>query len=215
LEMDSTKRTKINYPIIGLITVLVTGTLLFSGCTEQGEEPVIELLGEAQIVVYEKGEEIAIDSKSPYFGELQLACEEMLTSAECFCNIVFNGKSYSVTDEEGNFQPIDIPVNPEEVKNTEWIIEVTYTKTIYFELPLEMIPSVGFPSRFPVSQLLIPLTGKLGQIEGRDMNSGMSTYVYIFVSPKIVFDDYQWEIGTKKDAQEIKDILTRFDINVP
>jgi len=213
--MDSTKRTKINYLIIGLVIILVTVTLLFSGCTEQREEPVIELLGEAQIVVYEKGEEIAIDSKSPYFGELQLACEEMLTSAECFCNIVFNGKSYSVTDEEGNFQPIDIPVNPEEVKNTEWIIEVTYTKTIYFSTPLEMGPSAGFPTRFPVSQLLIPLTGKLRQIEGRGMTSGMSTYVYIFVSPKIVFDDYQWEIGTKKDAQEIKDILTRFDINVP
>jgi hypothetical protein len=34
--MDSTKLTKINYLIIGLVTVLVTGTLLFSGCAEQG-----------------------------------------------------------------------------------------------------------------------------------------------------------------------------------
>lgn len=215
MEMDSTKLTKINYPIIGLVAVLVTGTLLFSGCTEQREEPIPELIGEAQIVVYGKGEEIAIDSKSPYFKELQAACEEMLNSAECFVDLVFNGKSYSVTDEEHNRQPIDIPVNPEEVKDTEWIIEVTYIKTIYFNTPLEMGPSAGFPTRFPVSQLLIPLTGKLKQIEGRGMNSGMSTYIYLFVSPKIVYDDYQWEIGTKKDTQEIKDILTRFDINVP
>jgi len=207
-----TKRNK--FPLV-FVTALVTGTLLFSGCIEQREEPVFELLGEAKIVVYEKGEEIAIDSKSPYFKELQAACEEMLTSAECFVDLVFNGKSYSIIDEEHNRQPIDIPVNPEEVKNTEWIIEVTYTKTIYFSTPLEMGPSAGFPTRFPVSQLLIPLTGKLEQIEGRGMNSGISTYIYLFVSPQIVYDDYQWEIGTKKDAQEIKDILTRFDINVP
>jgi len=213
--MDSTKLAKINYLIIGLITVLVTGTLLFSGCTKQGEEPIPELLGEAQIVVYGKGEEIVLDPQSLYFEELQAACEEMLTSAECFCDIIFDGKNYSIIDEEHNRQPIVIPVNPEEVKNTEWVIEVTYTKTIYFSTPLEMGPSAGFPTRFPVSQLLIPLTGKLRQIEGRGMTSGMSTYVYIFVSPKIVYDDYQWEIGTKKDAQEIKDILTRFDINVP
>jgi len=201
--MDSTNLAKINYLIIGLITVLVTGTLLFSGCTEQEEEPIPELLGEAQIVVYEKGEEIAIDSKSPYFKELQAACEEMLTSSK-----TFNAEIKTLPD-------------PEEVKNQEWAIELTYSELIIVTVPrLAGSTDVGVAG----SQLLIPLIGRLTNMESvlKDKEPD-NKYTYIFLLsapeelgfPSQIIDGKAELLGTKKDDQEIKDILTRFDINVP
>ena len=199
--MDSTKRTKINYLIIGLITVLVTGTLLFSGCTEQGEEPVIELLGEAQIVVYEKGEEIAIDSKSPYFKELQAACEEMLTSGKTFW-----AETKTLPDLE-------------EVKNQEWAVELTYSELIIVTIPrLAGSTDVGVGG----FQLIIPLTGRLTHLESvlKDKEPD-NKYTHIFLLPEEmgfpsqIIGGMAELVGTKKGVQKIKDILTRFDINVP
>ena len=204
MEMDSTKQTKINYLIISLVTVLVTVTLLFSGCTEQREEPVFERLGEAQIRVYEKGEEIVLDPKSPYFKELQSACEDMLTSSTTF--------------------KVEINIIPdsEELKKREWSIELVYAEPIIVDIPMRggttASPDVGVGGY----QLLIPLTGKLTDLESTLEDREIDNkYTYIFLLPEEmgfpsqIIGGIAELVGTKKDAQEIKDILTRFDINVP
>jgi len=196
LEMDSTKQTKINYLIISLVTVLVTVTLLFSGCTEQREEPVFERLGEAQIRVYEKGEEIVLDPKSPYFKELQAACEEMIRSSELLSR-----------EEIKNILP------PGEIRNKEWAIELIYEG----EIPVsELAFTRQFAFHISVSQVLIPLSGEL-----TSLNVDNESYSVLFGSERTrssegkieVYD--LWPLKTEKDTQKIKDILTRFDINVP
>jgi hypothetical protein len=189
LEMDSTKLTRINYLIIGLITVLVTGVLLFSGCTKP-------TLGEAQIVVYGKGEEVVLDSKSPYFKKLQAACEEMIRYSEI------------LSPEE-----IKNKISPEEIRNREWAIELIYEGVISQH---ELAFARQFAFQIFVSQLLIPLSGEL-----TSLNVDNESYSALFGSERIrssegkieVYD--RWPLKTKKDDQEIKDILTRFDINVP
>jgi hypothetical protein len=193
--------TKRNKFLIVLVTVLVTGTLLFSGCTEQREEPTPELLGEAQIVVYGKSEEIAIDSKSPYFGELQLACEEMLISGKTFW-----AETKTLPDLE-------------EVKNQEWAVELTYSELIIVTIPrLAGSTDVGVGG----FQLIIPLTGRLTHLESvlKDKEPD-NKYTHIFLLPEEmdfpsqIIDGIAELVGTKKDVQKIKDILTRLDINVP
>lgn len=196
--------TKRNKLLLGLVTILVTGTLLFSGCTKQREEPMPELLGEAQIAVYEKGEKTVIDSQSPYFKELQAACEEMLTSCK-----TFNAEVKTLPD-------------PEEVKKQEWVVELTYSELIIVTVPrLAGSTDVGVVG----SQLLIPLTGRLTHLESvlRDKEPD-NKYTYIFLlsapeelrfPPSQIIDGKAELSGTKKDVQKIKDILTRFDVNVP
>lgn len=189
---------KRNCLLIGLVTVLVTGTLLLSGCTKP-------TLGEAQIVVYERGEKTIIDSKSPYFKKLQAACEEMLTSAESL---------YYFPEQ------IKSPPDPEELKNEERAIELTYGKPIEVSIILGIGPTAASPRLIETSQFLMPLTGKWSQLEALGVISfhgDLKKYVCLFLFPEIVYGDQRWEglIGTKKDVQKIKDILTRFDINVP
>jgi len=189
LEMDLTKRTKINYLIIGLVTVLVTGTLLFSGCVKQ-------TLGEAQIVVYKGGEKTIIDSKSPYFKQLQVACEEMIRSSEI------------LSPEE-----IKNKVSPEEIRNKEWAIELIYEEEIR-QYDLAFARRLAF--NISISQVLIPMSGEL-----TSLNVDNESYSALFGSERIRNSDDKvevydfWPLKTKKGVQRIKDILTRFDINVP
>jgi len=180
---------KRNCLLIGLVTILVAGTLLFSGCTKP-------TLGEAQIVVYESGEKTIIDSKSPYFRKLQAACEEMIRSSELLS-----------PEEIKNILP------PEEIRNKEWAIELIYEGVIP-QYELAFARQLAF--HIFVSQLLIPLSGEL-----TSLNADNESYSVLFGSERIrspddkieVYD--RWPLKTKKDTQKIKDILTRFDINVP
>jgi len=193
--MDSTELTRRNKFLLALVTVLVTGTILFFGCTKQREVPVLELLGEAQIVVYGKGEEIVLDPQPLYFKELQAACEEMLIS----------GKTFNAEMEE--------------VKSQEWAIELTYSEPIIVTIPrLAGSTDVGVGG----FQLVIPLTGRLTHLESvlRDKEPD-NKYTYIFLLPEEmgfhsqIIEGEAELVGTKKDVQKIKDILTQFDINVP
>lgn len=190
--------TKRNKLLIGLVTVLVTGALLFSGCAEP-------TLGEAQIVVYEKGVKTVLDPQSPYYEQLQAACEEMLTSAESLYYFPVQ---------------IDDPLKPEEFKRKEWAIELIYHKPIEVNIMLGAGPTAAFSRPVEVIRCLIPLTGKWSQVEAIGVESfdqDIEKYVCLFISPEIVYGDYTWDglIGTIKAIQKIKDILTRFDINVP
>jgi len=199
--MDSTELTRRNKFLLALVTVLVTGTILFFGCTKQREVPVLELLGEAQIVVYGKGEEIVLDPQPLYFKELQAACEEMLISGK-----TFNAEMETLPD-------------PEEVKSQEWAIELTYSEPIIVTIPrLAGSTDVGVGG----FQLVIPLTGRLTHLESvlRDKEPD-NKYTYIFLLPEEmgfhsqIIEGEAELVGTKKDVQKIKDILTQFDINVP
>jgi hypothetical protein len=194
--MNSTGLIKRSCLRIGLVTVLVSGTLLFSGCTKQ--------LGEAQIVVYENGEEIVVDTQSPYFKKLQAACEEMLTSAE----------SLYLVDEQ------EVLAAPETIKNEDWVIEVSYVEPIEVVIPVGIGPTAALQMLIKVSEYDIPLTGGWSQIRATGVKSfdeGAKDYVCLLLFPEIVIGEGRWEslIGTKKDVQEIKDILARLDVNVP
>ena len=181
--------TKRNKFLIVLVTVLVTGVLLFSGCTKP-------TLGEAQIVVYERGEKTIIDSKSPYFKKLQAACEEMIRYSEI------------LSPEE-----IKNKISPEEIRNREWAIELIYEGVISQH---ELAFARQFAFQIFVSQLLIPLSGEL-----TSLNVDNESYSALFGSERIRNSDDKvevydfWPLKTKKGVQRIKDILTRFDINVP
>jgi len=197
LEMDSTKLTKRSCLIIGLVTVLTGGIFLFSGCAEP-------TLGEAQIVVYERGEKTILDPKSPYFKKLQLTCEVMLTSSTTF------------------LAEIKTLPDPEEVKSKEWAIELTYSEPVMVDISRRggttALPDVGVGGY----QLLIPLTGKLTYLEStlEDRKIG-NKYMPIFLLPEEmgfpsqIIEGEAELVGTKKDVEKIRDILTRFDINVP
>ena len=57
-----------------IVNFFIMGILSLTGCTK--------ILGEAQIFLYKDGEKAVLDSESPHYRKLQLACEELLTSAE-------------------------------------------------------------------------------------------------------------------------------------
>ena len=198
ISLRSVELIKRSYLPIGLLIALVTGASLFSGCA-------IQTLGEAQIAVYEGGEKQVLNPKSRCFGELQIACEEMLTSAESLYNFP---------------EPIKTFPDLEEVKNKEWAVELTYGIPIEVSIMLGVGPTAAFSRPIEISQILIPVTGKWSQIEAVGVSSfdeGEQNYICLFLFPEIVYGEDRWEglIGTKKDVQKIKDILTRFDINVP
>ena len=210
ISLCSVELIKRSYLPIGLLIVLVTGALLFSGCTKP-------TLGEAQIVVYERGEKTIIDSKSPYFEELQAACEEMLTSAEqLFSSAALMEKLFSPSELMHNRPDL------EELKNKEWAVELTYNEPIEVSIVLGLGPTAALSRPIKISQFLIPLTGKWSQVEAvgvsiESFDEGEQNYICLFLFPEIVYGEDRWEglIGTKTDVQKIKDILTRFDINLP
>lgn len=171
---------------------------MFAG-PKVGESQVKEVLGKAQIFVYKKDEKIVLDPESPYFKKLQLACEEMLASSEFLTNV----KIETLRDSK-------------EIKSKEWAIELTYTQPLWIVFETERRVAVpAFPNHVRIYRLLIPLTGELTHIEAKGVKSLEGKYIYLLLSPEIVFDSHRWEIGTIKDVQKIKDILNRFGINVP
>jgi len=76
--------------LIGIAVVLLAGALAFLARAQSGEHQK-EVLGEAKIVLCQNGERIVLDSKSPYFEELQLACEDMLG-----LRILYEPMSYNI-----------------------------------------------------------------------------------------------------------------------
>jgi hypothetical protein len=182
--------TRKNLFLFGLVVVLLGGTLLSSGCAKL-------TLGEAQIVVYARGERIVIDAESRYFRQLQLACEEMLISAE-----------FLYLENEQGVLP-----GPDEIKDEEWAIELFYEESI----PQNRLAFTRDLSLFVlISQCLIPLSGELTSFEVDN-----ESYSVLFGGCKIVNSEggievnYGWLFRNCKGVQEIKDILARFDINVP
>ena len=182
--------TKKNLFLFGLVIVLLGGTSLSSGCTES-------TLGEAQIVVYAGGEGIVIDAESRYFRQLQLACEEMMISAE----------SLSLMDGQ------EVLHNPDEIKDEEWAIELIYEESIpQYRLAFARERSM----LISIFQFLIPLSGELTSLEVDN-----ETYAVLFGADIMVNSEgelevyYRWPLRNSKSVQEIKDILAQLDINVP
>jgi hypothetical protein len=191
--------------------ILVVGGLAHNGCqTEPNEvgdiDPnVTKTLGDAHIILYAKNQKIVLDPNSAYFAKLHVVCEEMLISAE----------SLYFDDERKETSP-----KAEEVKNEEWVIEFSYVKPIEVRVPLGMGPTTAIPTPIKVSQFLIPLTGKWSCLKATGVISfeeGAKEYVCLFILPEITLGKLRWEglIGTKKNIQEIKNILARLDVKVP
>ena len=201
------RKGKLLIALVFMVGVVVLGGLSHYGCRKKVHEAdiaqpkVSEALGEAQIIVYEKGKKITLDSNSPYLKELQGACEQMLTSAKTF-----------VTE-------ITILPDPEEAKNKEWLIQLTYPKPIMVTIPrLAGTTDVGVGGL----RLLIPLTGKLTYLESvlKDREK-QNKYTYLFLLPtemgfpsEIIGGEAEL-VGTKKDVRKIKDILAQLKIQVP
>ncbi len=196
-------KKKILFIIIALVIIL--GAL--AGYNYWKKTSEVEVLGEAQIVVYKKGEKIVLDPKSPYYKELQAACEEMLElKKDRLVSLDFIPKLI-----EGYFE-IDHPI-VEKLRSEEWAIKLIYTKT------QDIYPGRYTPILF--SHLLIPLTGKFSSesYEGK-------TYTRLFplLSSKEIIDYYRHNnkivvdpnsIGTIKNTRKIKEILRKFEIGVP
>jgi len=186
------------YKKILLIGILIT-ILGIAGYGCWKKISMVKVLGEAQITVYEKGKKKSLDPRSPYFKELQLACEEMLTS----------GKSLGLKS---------LP-DLEEVRNKEWAIELTYAKPIKVHL--------NSGENIRLVQLLIPLTGNWSEIKlgGEFSQIGgfpEGTYVTIFALPpekipalEISAEYWFTPVATRKDIDRIKDILIQFNVKVP
>jgi hypothetical protein len=185
--------------LLGFIASAVLLLGLVVGCREN--KPEVQVLGEAQIIVYAQGEKTVLDPKSRDFRELQLACEEMLTSAESFF------PSHS---------GLALPPDPEKTKSTEWAVELTYATPVRVEVLLQTGPTAPvFNPSVEVSRVLIPLSGELSGIEAegvRPLEDGAtrSEYVYLFLSPDVVLTGEPWPgpIGSARDAQKIRDILS-------
>jgi hypothetical protein len=182
---------------LGFTAIIVALVLLFPSCSCNKTE----LLGDTQIVVYQKGEKKLLDPQSSNYGELQAVCEEMLISCTTFLT-----KISTLPDSE-------------EVKQTEYLIELNYSESIIVTIPrLGGSTDVGIGG----NQLLIPLTGRLTDLESTLEDREIDNkYVHILLLPEnmgfpseIVEGEAEL-VGTKMDIQEIKDILNRFDINVP
>lgn len=218
--------TKRNWLLNGIVVALLAGALIFFGCTEYTKPeptptptpistptstPKVGVLGEAQIVVYAKGEKIVLDSKSPYFTELQLACEEMFELREHIGeSTAYEGWTAfpdSLPEISKDLPAIDHPIAVE-LRNNEYAIELIYAQTQYVYLG-----GVERPTAF--SHLLIPLTGKLA-------HQSYKGTTYLHLIPLLSSQEYQnyyrsvtGGIGTTRDGQEVRKILRRFGIEVP
>jgi hypothetical protein len=182
-----------------MVSFFIIGILLLTGCAKT--------LSEAQIIVYEDGEKNILDSDSPYYKKLQIACEELLISAE---SIFYDSELIN-----------DFP-KPEKVKNEETAIELVYSKSMEVPILLGGGPTLTLQIPIQITHCLIPLTGRWSQTEAvgisiESSEEGKQDYVCLFLSPEIVLNGQKWEgiIGANKDTQKIKEILTEFDITVP
>jgi hypothetical protein len=190
--------------LIGIVVVFLGGGLTFLASTQREEHPK-EVLGEAQIVVYKKGETIVLDTKSPYFKELQLACEAMLG-----LQILYEHMGYSVDCsiwQENEWE--NNSILEQETKNKEWAVELMYAEpqVIY---PIQDSGMRRTPTE--VSRLLIPLSGELTHYSYQG-----KVYTYLFLFPEEFNYPRADSIGkgTKKDVREIKELLRKFEIEVP
>ena len=157
--------------------------------------PEVKVLGEAQIVVYGKGEKIVLDPESPYFKKLQAVCEERL-------NIIgWSGKHAIITPDYVNLN-LDTEKNHylEDLINEEWIIELIYIE------PAKIHP-YGRKTPDILSRLLIPLTGELTTIP---CDAKICTSFFFQKQS----NSYIGPVGTTKDIQKIKEILRNFGIEI-
>ncbi len=199
-----------NWLLIGIAVVFLGAALTFLAGAQCEEHPN-EVLGEAQIVVYEKGERIILDTKSPYLEELQLTCEEMLELREH----VGEGTAYEgwtvfpglVLEISGDLPMVDNPVALE-VRDNEYSIELIYERTQYLYVKAEKRPTA-------FSHLLIPMTGEFAH----QLYEGAS---YLCLIPLLSSQEYQdyyrsttLGIATTRDVQKLKEILRQFNIEVP
>ncbi|MBN2076947.1 MAG: hypothetical protein JW762_15490 [Dehalococcoidales bacterium] len=100
------------------------------------------------------------------------------------------------------------------------MIELVYSKPVEISINLGSGPTMASPWLIEIFQFLVPLTGKWSQLEALGVltfTGDLKKYVCIFLSPEIVYDNSHCEglIGANKDTQKIKEILTKFDINIP
>jgi hypothetical protein len=163
-----------------------------------------KVLGEAEIVVYKKGERIILDTKSPYFKELQAACEEILVPPEP-----------GVPTPKGYLQflpPIDTSfIKPEEIRNNEWAIEIVYSNSVETIITAGTGPTVAFGYKTTLSGFIIPLSGELTNIK-KAWGKEIYTYTYLFLFSNLE----KPVIATTRTPQKIKNILThKFDIPIP
>jgi hypothetical protein len=194
--------------LLSIIVLIVVVIGAFAGYTYWIKMFKVGVLGEAQIVVYEKGKKTVLDPDSPYFIELQLACEEMLELKEDRISSVYFLPSIS-----DSYLDINHPI-VEKLRNEEWVIELIYTETQRIYPHARKTPLL-------FSHLLIPLTGEFTfELYG----DKRYTRLFPLLSLKEIVYYYSHDneivvhphsIGTTKNVQKIKNILEKFNIQVP
>ena len=168
-----------------------------------------KVLGDAEIIVYAKGKRIVLDTESPYFRELQAACEELL---------IYSFRKYLLCKKIENLLSFE---KIKDIKNKEYAIELTYKELVSQE-------KWGFAkelTRFiPISQIIIPLSGNLTHFK---MDPEKKPFMILFPLTPISTPDGKvkteiWGlkecilVGSRNTPQKIKNILThKFNISIP
>ncbi len=166
-----------------------------------------KVLGDAEIIVYTKGKRIVLDSKSPYFRELQKACEGMLNPVDPFSG---TPDAYLLLPNIKFFFGNSFPAI-EKIKNEEFAIEIIYRKPVKTVITLGAVPTMASTYEIILYRFVIPLTGDLTHVS-RIWNDGIFTYTFFFLSSNLE----KPIVATTRTPQKIKNILThKFNIPIP
>ncbi len=160
-----------------------------------------KVLGKAKIIVYAKGKKIVLDPNSPYFRQLQRACEEML--------IPINPKGVT---PDAYLSPVFYSRGLlKELEEKGWAIEVVYPQDVKTSIKFGVGPTTALEYKITLSKFVVPLSGELINIK-KAWGKEVYTYTYLFL-----FSDLKEPIiATTRSHQKIKNILiNKFKILIP
>ncbi|MEK6560958.1 MAG: hypothetical protein AABZ07_04415 [Nitrospirota bacterium] len=192
---------------MGIIILLVTlpAILWGSGRIDAGEmnfkkDKERGVLGKAQIIVYKKGEKILIDPNAPYFKELQLAGEEMLTPLEPR-SVTLDGFLKSLHPSE-----MRLP-DANELHKNGLSISIVYEEKIKTFITAGFGPAAAPTSEINLSEIILPLSGDLTRIRINWAQTEYScNYLYL------ISDFDQNQFVTTRDVKKIRTILSQYAI---
>ena len=193
---DLYKFTSKNFIIIflGIIILIVSGIVIVWALRGNVSESN-RVLGDAQIAVYQKGEKMLLDSEAPYFKDLQLACEKMLTPS-----IPRDPSPDGYLLLSRNYLTL------EEMLNNMLTIEVSYKIPPTVSIIVGTGPTIITEQKIPLSGFLISLAGKRTPETIKFVNK---EYSY---TPIFIFSNQKKRVATTKTTKKIKNILELFKI---